>query len=352
MTVALNSLNGTADAARRLVIAENARKMLAAWPREHYNYRLTEVRQMLSLLDEAIADLRATTGEGRFDLTLTAIADAPAAATEPLMAAPTPQEAIQQVIVAARLADSAAERTTLLETALTGMNRDSAVLPSAWLSATRDSVTTELESERGLDRAYQSLTRRIVLQADTQARAANVSGLLRLAATVKRSDKTLGGKRPEVVDALLAAVDARLDAARRLRLARDRWALRLPALKTYSAAIQSPLDLFVRIEPELEQIKSLAGNTPAGLMLLRSVALQILSQAGAIVPPEEFRQAHALLVSAVQMAGNAARIRQEATLAGDIARAWDASSAAAGALMLVGRARDDMQNTLRPPQLR
>jgi hypothetical protein len=191
-----------------------------------------------------------------------------------------------------------------------------------------------------------------VARADLQARAANVTGLARLADTVRINDKTLGGQRPEVVETLIALVQSRLDAARRLRLARDRWTLRQPDFRTYRAAIKAPLDLFVRIEPDLEQIKSLAGNTPASLMMLRSVALQILSQAGAIVPPEEFRQAHALLVSAVQMAGNAARIRQEATLAGDIARAWDASSAAAGALMLVARARDDMQNTLRPPQLR
>ena len=114
MTLALNALNETDDPARRLVIAENARKMLAAWPREHYNYRLTEVRQMLSLLDEAIADLRAANGEGRFDLTFTAVADPPAAPTEPLMAAPTAQEAIEQILVAARVADNATERTALL----------------------------------------------------------------------------------------------------------------------------------------------------------------------------------------------------------------------------------------------
>jgi hypothetical protein len=352
MRLALNTLNGTEDVARRLAIAENARKMLAAWPREHYNYRLTEVRQMLSLLDEAIADLRVASGQGRFDLTLTAIVDPPGAASEPLMAAPTPQESVQHLIVAARIADSATERTALLETALGSLNRDAAVLPSAWYATTVERVKTELEAERGLDRAYQSLTKRIVLQADTQARAANVTGLLRLADAVRQNDKTLGGKRPEVVEALLAAVDARLDAARRLRLARDKWALRVPALKTYRTAIQAPLDLFARIEPELEQIKSLAGNTPAGLLLLRSLALQILSQAGTIVPPQEFQQSHALLVSAVQMASNAARIRQEATLAGDIGRAWDASAAAAGALMLVARARVDMQSLLRPPQLR
>jgi hypothetical protein len=62
--------------------------------------------------------------------------------------------------------------------------------------------------------------------------------------------------------------------------------------------------------------------------------------------------AHALLVSAAHLAGNAARIRREATLAGDLARAWDASSAAAGALMLGARARADIQSFLRPPSAR
>jgi hypothetical protein len=57
-------------------------------------------------------------------------------------------------------------------------------------------------------------------------------------------------------------------------------------------------------------------------------------------------------MSAAQLADNAARIRREATLAGDIGRAWDASSAAAGALMLGARARSDIQTQLRPPQLR
>ena len=61
--------------------------------------------------------------------------------------------------------------------------------------------------------------------------------------------------------------------------------------------------------------------------------------------------AHSLLVSAVQMADTAARIRREATLAGDVGRAWDASSAAAGALMLGARATTDIRNLSRPPQL-
>ena len=84
---------------------------------------------------------------------------------------------------------------------------------------------------------------------------------------------------------------------------------------------------------------------------MRQLAVAIEKLAATIEPPDELRAAHALLVSAVQLAANAARIRREATLAGDMARAWDASSAAAGALMLGARARSDIQALLRPPQL-
>ena len=110
--------------------------MLADWPQDHYNYRLTEVRQMLSLLDEAIADLRAAAGDGRFDLSLTAFAEPPPVA-EPLIPPPTPKETIEQVLIAARVADTASERTALLETALAGLDRDAAALPAEWLATTR-----------------------------------------------------------------------------------------------------------------------------------------------------------------------------------------------------------------------
>jgi hypothetical protein len=162
----------------------------------------------------------------------------------------------------------------------------------------------------------------------------------------------LGSQRPETVDLLVSAVQARLDAARQLQLARDRWSLRSAAFRQYRLAIKASLDRFASLEPSLEQIKLLAGSSASSLTTLRRGVTQILSEARSIVPPEEFRAAHALLISAVQLAQNAAQIRHEAAVAGDLARAWDASSAAAGALMLGGRARTDMQNLLRPPQLR
>ena len=351
MAQALDQLTETADAARRLAIAENARKMLAAWPQAHYNYRLNEVRQMLSLLDEAIADLRAAAGAGRFDLSLAAFADPPPA-SDPLVPPPTPKETIEQVLIAARVADTAAERTALLTTALAGLDRDAATLPAEWVATTRAATTLQFETDRRVDRAYQLLTARIIGQADRQARAADVGSLVRLVDRVRLNDRRLGGQRPETVAALVAAVEARLDAARRLQLARDRWALRAPEFRQYRAAIKAPLDLFAGLQPSLKQIKSLAGSSPASLVMLQSAVANILQQARTITPPAELRAAHALLVSAVQLAGNAGQIRREATLAEDIARAWDASSAAAGALMLGARARTDLQSLLRPPALR
>ena len=63
---------------------------------------------------------------------------------------------------------------------------------------------------------------------------------------------------------------------------------------------------------------------------------QIQKALSTIEPPSELRDVHDLFVSAVQLADNAARIRREAAINGNMARAWDASSAAAGALMLSG----------------
>jgi hypothetical protein len=44
-------------------------------------------------------------------------------------------------------------------------------------------------------------------------------------------------------------------------------------------------------------------------------------------------------------------VRRDAALANDMNRAWNASSAAAGALMLGTRAREDILALLRSPQL-
>ena len=112
------------------------------------------------------------------------------------------------------------------------------------------------------------------------------------------------------------------------------------------------MNMFAQLKPSLEAVKELSGSAPATLTWIQRTVTQILLLASSVAPPEELAAAHALLISAVQLAGNAAEIRRQATLASDMTRAWDASSAAAGALMLEARAQSDIQNLLKLPQLR
>ena len=347
----LNDVSLTTDPTKRLAIVERARKALGEWPANHYNYRSAEVRQMVILLDEAIADLRAASGGERFALDFSAFAELPPI-REPLLMAPTPQEAIQQTLAAAQLSDSPAERTSLLAVAVERLERSGTSLPADWADATLAATKAQITTELALDRTYQTLTTRMLGLAQHRAKSADVRGLQRLLERIRQRDAALGSRRPDTVLALVQAVEAHLDAARQLRLARDRWALRAPELRKYRLEISGSIDLFARLKPALEDIKSLSGSTPLALVTIRIVVSQIVKRVSTIEPPDELKAAHALLVSAAQLADNAALIRREATLAGDIARAWDASSAAAGALMLGARARTDMHAQLRVPQLR
>jgi hypothetical protein len=348
----LNEVAMTAEPSQRLAIVQRARQTLADWPQTHFNYRAAEVRQLLGMLDEAIADLQASRSPGRFALTLSAFTDPPAI-VEPLLPAPaTPRDAIEQVLTAARSVDMSAERTSLLATAVAAIDANRAALPSAWAAEIRRDAQAEIARELRLDRSYRTLSARMMLLASRRARQADVRGVERVIRAIERRDATLGTKRPDAVHSLLDAVQAKLDAARQLQLARDRYALRAPALQQYRLAIQTPMALFAQLKLPLESVKALSGSAPATLTALQRTVARILKLASAIVPPDELAAAHALLISAVQLAGNAASIRREATLASNMNRAWDASSAAAGALMLGARARTDIQSLLKPPQLR
>jgi hypothetical protein len=347
----LNQVAHAATPAERLAIVEGARKTLADWPASHFNYRRAEVLQMLGMLDEAIVDLQAATGRGRYTLSLSAFTDPPPV-VEPLLPPPTAKEAIEQVLAAARVTDSGPDRTTLLSTAMDALDRDRASLPEDWAAATRAETEMQVRAELQFDHNYRALTTQTMAVATRRARLGDVRSLERLIQTIAERDAALGGRRPEAVNALVTAVEEKLDAARRLRLARDRFELRRPVLAEYGLAIGTPMALLAQLGPALENVKSLSGSSPLTLTLMQKTATRILQLASAIAPPEELAAAHALLISATQLAGNAARIRREAALAGDMARAWDASSAAAGALMLGGKARTEIQSLLRPPQLR
>jgi hypothetical protein len=348
----LNEVAATAEPSQRLAIVQRARQTLADWPHTHYNYRAAEVRQLLGMLDEAIADLQASRSPGRFALTLSAFTDPPAI-VEPLLPPPaTPRDAIEQMLTAARSVDMSAERTSLLATAVAAIDRNPSALPSAWAAQTRRDAQAEIARELRLDRSYRTLSARMMALAGWRAKQADVRGIERVLTGIQRRDALLGNKRPEAVNSLIDAVRAKLDAARQLQLARDRYALRAPMLAQYRVAIGAPMDLFAQLKPALESVKELSGSGPSMLVNLHLIASRVVQRASAIQPPEELAAAHALLISAAQLAATAATIRREAALASSMTRAWDASSAAAGALMLGARARTDIQSLLKPPQLR
>src|SRR5436190_15319448 len=124
---ALNDVSLTDNVATRLGIVERARRELADWPATHFNYKQDEIRQMLLVLDEAIAEPRAAAGIGQFNLNFVAAPAAPPPPTrEPLMPAPTPKEVIEQTLLAARLTPSPAERTSLMAVALSNIDCNAA----------------------------------------------------------------------------------------------------------------------------------------------------------------------------------------------------------------------------------
>jgi hypothetical protein len=356
----LNDVGQMGDPAKRLEAVERARRTLVSWPAEHFNYREADIQQLVTMLDAAIADLRTSAlpgtpaSRGQFAFNLVAFSTPPPV-LEPLMPAPTLRESIEQVLLAARSSESSFDRVQLYKSALVELDRNKAagdsLISTEWANAARASIAAAVATEVRIDRSYRSLTQRLLRIADLRARDGDVRALERLVVRVHINDSILGNARPDVVASLLSNIEAKLDAARRLQLARDRWALRAPVFAEYRTAMQGSLDQFANLKAALEDIKSLAGTPPPTLNLIERAMKAVASAAGAVQPPTELVDSHALFISAVNLALNAAVIRREATMTENLARAWDASSAAAGALMLGAKARTDIQKALRRPQL-
>ena len=153
---------------------------------------------------------------------------------------------------------------------------------------------------------------RLIEQADQRARLADVRGIGRVLESLRTNDQALGGTRPDAIAAAYAAIEARLEAARRLRLARDHWQLRVPILAQYGLAMGAPMAILRNLQTALEDIKDLAGSTRAVLASVPRRVERILKLIENVEPPEECQAAHALLVSAAHLARNAAAIRREA----------------------------------------
>jgi hypothetical protein len=344
----LNELSLAGDVQARLKIAEQARRLLIDWPATHFGYRSQDIREMVALLDEVISDLRAKAGAQTFDLSLVAIVDPPAM---PLLSDPTAEQTIDQAMVAARITDNSVERATLLQSVIAYIDRLKSQLPRDWARRVRASASSILKAELKTDQSYAKLRDRSVASAQRLATAGDVAGMSDLINRVARADEKLGRKRSAEIDALVVHLEMKLDAARRLRLARDRWTLRSEALLGYRDQARKAVEALEKLKEPLAEIRALAGPDPRSLKKLRQRVTEAHERLIRIVPPPELATQHATLLSACQLAGQAVDVREQAILRQDMRLAWDASAAASGSTMLMVQAWSDMQALFKPPEL-
>ena len=346
---ALNDVARTKDPAKALALATQARRMLTAWPASHHGYRAADVAQLAALLDDAVAELRVAAGLSRIDLALVATA-APLPPDEPELPAPTPKESIDQALAAARVAGDATERVSLLQAIVDSLGPAGAPAFSG-SSAIREKAEAELAAELKIDSAYRDLVTRTIAAAEQRAKHADVNGLEKLLRGVLKADDQLGRRRPDTTAGLLSALDSKLDSARRLRLARDAWAVRERGLREYQGRIRSAVRWFRQSVGGLEQIRQLAGPSPSALQPLALRMTEAWTSLKSVRPTAETEPVHAMLVNAVQMGMRAAASRRLAVRATDMQTAWEASSAAAGALLMFERAQEELRKLGTPPGL-
>ncbi|HSC25992.1 MAG TPA: hypothetical protein VLD67_01885 [Vicinamibacterales bacterium] len=346
VALALNQIALTEDPARRVKIAEAARAKLAEWPSRNYQYRAHDVSQLSSLLDEVISELRVAAGMGRFELSFVAATSPPPPVA--LMRPPSLRESIEQALSVARITPEATERISLLEGVIEVLE------PSAgetWADALHARASADLIVERKTERDYGDLAARTLVAAEDRLRRADVKGIQSLIKSVLRADDRLGRRRPQATAALLSTLDSRLDQARRFRLARDAWAARQDTLRAYRRRIRSATDRFQKSAELLQDIRQLAGPSPELLERLAESVAAGSRDLLRVYPTPDLKAVHTMFISAFQMAGHAVVARRTALTSTDMDLAWQASSAAAGALLMFERANEELQRLATPPRL-
>jgi hypothetical protein len=345
----LNQVVQTTDRTRALEVAQGARATLAQWPHEHFGYRQDDVREILSFLDGIIADLRAATGVRSFELAL--VATPAPVELEPLTVMPSPRDQVDQVLRLVSLTERASERVALLRAALDLLDSSAAIIPRDAAAPLRKTAEMQLKLERDTDVKYADLSHRLVSEAAKGASRARVDDVQRVLNKVPYEDAKLGGRRPETVQALRASIEIQLDAARRLRLLQDRWTIRRSLYRDYQRVVGGQLSQLVRSQPDLEAIRRLDGPTPDALVKLRARLQGGAAYLERMRPPEDLKTTHDLLIGAWRFAENAVNERYAAARAGDVTSAWQASSAAGGALLLLTRVQQEIRESLEPPRL-
>ncbi|MBA2355722.1 MAG: hypothetical protein H0V80_13775 [Acidobacteria bacterium] len=329
------------DPLERIRRLESARARLAEWPAAHHGSRAGDVAATLSVVDDLLNGMRAAAGQRTFALALSATPAAVPAGAAALLPPPTLQDAVAQALGLASRVIEPAEKIALLESAASMLEIPDAT-GAAWAAGARRDVSDALRGEQRLTRAYVGLRQWALTRAARLMARADVRGLLRLRQDVDARDGRLRRQRPAEAAALLATLDVRLETTRRHRLLLERWQERQPALRRYADVVGRQISPGAPLWRALEDVKALAG--PNASLLARAEAQVVGSRADAatLVVPDDARAVHGLWTSTTQMALRALRTRRAAVASGNLQQAWEASAAAAGALLLLQQVRADL----------
>jgi hypothetical protein len=306
------------------------------------------VAQLASLFDDVITEVRTQAGMKNVELSMVATMAAPPSTA--LLPAPTFRESIEQALSAATLAPEATERTSLLH-AIQQVLREAGPEHAAWTTSLNARVSASIATEERATRGYETLTKTTLQGADQYARSADVTGVERVIRRALAEDDRLGQRRPQEMASLLAMLDTKLDAARRLRLARDNWAVRAQAIRAFRTSMAEPMSLMRLSKTSLDEIRRLAGPTPARLRRLLDRVNATTRLLAVMTIPAEGTNSHALLKTAVQFATRAAEGRERAVMSGEMPQAWEAASAASGALLFLERAVEELAQLAKLPEL-
>lgn len=338
-------LGTSTDRHRRLGIAQVARRKLETWSAAHFGYRAAETRQLVSLMDEVIAELRVAAGETTFTIDFAASL----ASVDEISALPVPNvtESVEAALVAASVTTVAAERLALLRSA----HRLASLVPGSD-PALASRVSAALRAEEAVERQYQALMNDAIARSDVAVRHGSARVMQRLIREVAERDTKLGAKRPREMEAFTRRLSIELAQATEQQAAFARWAQIKEPLLAYERRLRPVLDGWVSQRPVLRRLEARAVPSPAEIerAVRRFVALE--SSLNALRPLPEVQAVHALFQSAVQMARHGLVMGQRLTVAANTDIAHNASAAVVGAELLLAQARRDLVPALYPRRVR
>jgi hypothetical protein len=127
--------------------------------------------------------------------------------------------------------------------------------------------------------------------------------------------------------------------------------LRKTLYRDYQKAVGSQILQLVKSQPALEAIKRLDGPPLGALATLEKRLDGGAERLERVHVPTDLRTVHELVLGSWRFAASAVRARFEAARASNLKTAWEASSSAAGALLLLSRAQQELRTLLEPPRL-